>query len=447
MGIAGLSIPAFAAGPRAPSRAGFTVDTPDTSLDHFFGQMADSTDTYFGRTAAPRDTAGLDSSLDANLAAPARVKPFEKLHLDWSPVLRFNRVESGVYGAGFGFGRRREWGRLSGDLAYASGLKAGVGGGEWQLVRGTDERRWAFQVAGGKRTEVMDRVRPETVDDLAPWLGAATGGFDTRQFLSRSGFAVRAGRLMPTWRAAAGWRDELESGLDVHTFWNLAGAALLDSSNVRATRGRAREAAFSLWGRAPHLPIYGEISYRTSRRALGSDFEYRLMRIAAGADLGIGRWSALVPQVLYGRLTGDALPQGSFFLDRSRVLNTRLADPLGGSRIALGRLDWIGTRDVLALAHLPHPAMFPIQASGFTAAGAAWGADPFGGPSRPGGNWPDSNAWSSEAGFGLIWQSGIPDPTTMARFSVAWPLDGRPAVGHMTFTITRALFLVQPPDR
>jgi hypothetical protein len=195
------------------------------------------------------------------------------------------------------------------------------------------------------------------------------------------------------------------------------------------------------------LPLYAEIDYRVSRRALGSDFEYGLSRLAIGADLGVGRWSALAPQVLIGRLSGESPPQEAFYLDRAGVLTTRTGEPLAGSRIALARLDWIGTRDLLALARLPHPAMFPLQGDAFVGAGAVWGADPYGGPSRPGESWPGAGLWSSEAGFALAWQPGFPDPTHLARIGVAWPLDGRPARAKFTLTFSRALFLLQPPDR
>ena len=54
----------------------------------------------------------------------------------------------------------------------------------------------------------------------------------------------------------------------------------------------------------------------------------------------------------------------------------------------IGRLELLGTADVLEALRAPHPAFLPIQLGAFAAAGAVWGADPYGGPPRPGGDWP-----------------------------------------------------------
>ena len=447
LALAGAAGPRVAAADARSAGAAFVAAEPDTSLEHFFGQMSDSTNRYFGRASLPADTAGLDSALQAGLAHPPkrRVARGRWLRYDWGPTLRFNRVEGGVFGAAATVGWRRSYGRLRGDLAYATGPRAGIGGVGWERRTGTDERQWLAEAYGGRRTDVMDRGRHEDVDDPLSSLAAAWHGSDTRQLVSRSGVSVSLARNTPMWRLSAGWRDEIESGLGVTTTWNLLHRPLASPDNVRATHGRVSEAMYTGWIRTPGVPVYGEIEYRTARKVLGSDFSYRLLRVGAGADLGVGRWSALAPQLLYGRLTGDALPQESFYLDRTSVLTTRLSDPIAGTRIALARLDWIGTRDLLELAHLPHPAMFPLQGDLFAASGTVWGQDPYGGAARPGGNWPERGEWSSEAGVALAWQPGVPEPTSLLRLSLAWPLDERPKRGKLTVTFTRALTLIQVP--
>ena len=79
---------ALAAGPvRAQAPA-------DTALGGFLGGLADSTDRYFGFTATPLDTAGLDSALADRLKRPW-TEPLDsrRFEISWGPWMQFNRVE------------------------------------------------------------------------------------------------------------------------------------------------------------------------------------------------------------------------------------------------------------------------------------------------------------------------------------------------------------------
>ena len=107
-------------------------------------------------------------------------------------------------------------------------------------------------------------------------------------------------------------------------------------------------------------------------------------------------------------------------------------------------MDVIGTDDILALAHLPHPAMFPIQAALFAATGAVWGNDPFGGPGSPEAGWPDRGAWTSEAGASFLYRPGIPDGDAYLKINVAWPLGPVSHAARWTVTYSRALDLLKP---
>lgn len=428
--------------PPAPARG--PAPPADTTLDHFFGALSDSTDRYFGGSAAPLDTAGLDSARAAGIAQGPGHGPRRPLRLHSGPTLRFDRAEGGVYGADFKLGRR-SFGR--GHVEYLSGPRRAQGDGVWERHVREAERGWDLEAGGGRETAVMDRVRRESIDHPFASIQSLASGGDRRMFFRREGYRLAVTRVTPAWRARVGWRDEVESPLAVTTRWNLSEHPPQTTDNLAAARGRAREALLALSFSTPRLPIQAEIEYRTARRTLGSDFEYRSTRLAVGAEIGFGRWSSLAPQALVGRLTGDTPPQQAFYLDRAGVLSTRDDDRLGGTRIALARLDWIGTRDLLALAHLPHPAMFPLQGIAFAASGAVWGADPYGGPPRTGDYWPEPGSFSSEAGVALAWQPGIPDPTSLASIGVAWPIDGRPARARLTLSFRRALFLLQPLGR
>jgi len=214
--------------------------------------------------------------------------------------------------------------------------------------------------------------------------------------------------------------------------------------NLPAARGRTREFTLEAGVRTPGIPVRAEIGYVSSSAATGSDFEYRRTRAALAGDFGIARRIAIVPQLAYGRLTGDALPQESFYLGGSNSSRGLLGATRGGTGQALARLDLIGSDDILALAHLPHPAWLPIQVGAFATAGAVWGTDPYGGPARGGVDWPDSEHWVSEAGGALLWRPGLPDPAGFFRFSYAWPLGPPRESAGFTASYSRAIALVKP---
>jgi hypothetical protein len=426
----------------APPR--WSAAEPDTALERFFGGLTDSTDRYFQKATAPVDTTGLDSARAAGLMPSSKSsKRQRRLSLDWGPVLRFNRVDAGVYGLTAGYDRGLLGNRLRGRLEYVAGPNLWQGGASWRARRGSLERGWVLDSWVGRETSVMDRIITTSVDDVLGTAGALALGRDTRLFLRQDGWRASLTRITERWRLTFGWRDMLESPLGVTAGWNLFHNELQVPDNAQAWLGRAHEALWRAAARVPGTPIEVDGEYRVSRRALGSDFEYRLARAAAGANVGVGSWVAVVPQVLYGRGSLDIPPQECFNLGQTTALTTTAGESVAGSSVALGRLDLIGTRDVLALAHLPHPAMLPLQLAVFAASGAVWGTDPFGGPVRPGTDWPEQNLWRSEAGGALVWQPGLPDPLSMARLSVSWPIGPGSHETHYTLTFTQALSLLE----
>ena len=361
-----------------------------------------------------------------------------------APSFRFNRVDGPVYGGSLALVASDRVGRLVGRGLYAVGPNQWQWSAEWQRHWGGFERGTTIDLWGGEETSTMDRLLPIGVGDPLATLGALVRGYDSRFFLRRDGWSAAAIYQRHEWRGSLGWRDVFEHEQSTTTSWNFANRPLDPFENLAATRGRAREVLAALAGRTGRLPIHFEGSYRVSSPDLGSDFDYRLARVAVGGDFTLGRSSALVPQLAFGQLTGDALPQESFYLGGTSTLTTLRTARLAGSSAALARLDWIGTRDLLALAHVPHPAYLPLQGNLFAATGAVSGADPFGGPGRTGDVWSNTGAWNSEGGVALVWQPGLPDPTSMGRLSVAWPLGPNNHKARVTLTFTRALFMLEP---
>jgi len=367
----------------------------DSSLHRFLESMSDSTDRYFGLVAAPLDTSGLDSSLAVQLSRPwlgARAGP----RYSYRPDLAFNRVDGNRWGAVAALHGRRERWRLGGQLGYAAGSNRWLGGGEARFVLRRRETFWRLGLWGGRRTAVMDRDHDEGAFASGR---ALVSGSDRQNYLRRDGFRVAASGDGPGWRAGIAYRDWLETPLAVTTRWNLAHRPLAAPNNLPAAPGRARELGFDGALRWPGLPVRTQVSYAFSDGALGSDFDNRRTRVAMGGELAMRGHVSFLPQLVYGRLGGDLVPQAAFYLGGWQTLRSLPEGAVAGTGLALARLEVIGADDLLALVHVPHPPMIPIQGGLFVAAGAAWGPDPYGATGTRSGGWPERNAWRSEAGL------------------------------------------------
>ena len=415
---------------------------PDTSLRGYLGQFADSTDRYFGTAAAPPDTAGLDSVL-ADTARPHG-------HLDWAvlPVFRFERVDGPVWGASASLRDaprlrgHNGWGKLEGDLERAGGSGTLLGGARYNDRLWLGGQPFDLGLWAGRATATLNR---DDAGRLLPTLRALVFGDDWSQYLRADGFTAALAHQHAGWRAGVDWSDLLQSPLATTAGWNLAGRALERPANLAAARGRAHELGLSAAVHWPHTPLRTEFAYQTSSRRLGSDFEYRRTRVAAGLELPVARVVSLVPQFAWGRVRGDAVPQAAFYLGADATLRSLHRDERAGSGFAIAKLDLVSAGDLLATLHLPHAAAFPIQGALFAATSAVWGPDPYGGPTVAGVDWPDRNAWASEVGASLLYSSPLLFPGGGAlRVSYAWPIGPDTRVARWSVSISRALDLLDP---
>ena len=413
---------------------------PDTGLSRFLGGLSDSTDRIFGIAAAAPDTTGQDSALAFGLAHPRRFDRRRALRIGRRPDFAFNRADGPVWGGEMWIGEPRLWGRLGGEVGYAAGPNRWLGKGYYRYAMRRHDVWWSLSLEGGRASAAMNRDHP---DVRLATLRALYNGNDRKQYFRRDGARARLIREAVTWRAVLGYRDMLESPLVTTTTWNLRGQVPAVTVNLPAALGRVRELELDAAWRMPRVPLTGEVEHQTSGSGIGSDFEYRRYRLALSGDFGLGRMASFVPQLTYGRLTGRATPQESFYLGGSSTLRSLPGDSRGGSGIALARLDVIGTADLLRLAHVPHPDAFPLQAGLFAGIGAVWGVDPYGGPPRAGVDWPNGGDWASEAGASLLYQPGIPDPTGFIRLNFAFPLGPDRENSRFTLSYSRALDLVK----
>jgi len=407
---------------------------PDSTLDGFLEQLADSTTEYFGISADPPDTAGLDSSLAYGLAHP-RVRRI-RWRPSFYPDFKFNRVDGPVYTLASGLSPTREFGDLHAELSYASGPNDVLWQARWTRLFGSRETPWQFTVGGGLQTESMDRERSSV--RLAA-VRAFLFGKDSHHYLRREGFDAGLQHELSFARLGVRYRDMDESPIATSAGWNLFHNPLSTFDNLPAFPGRARELEYAATVHVDPFPVGAEVIHQTSSAGIGSDFEYRRTRVAVSSDMGLGSWATLVPQAVYGRLTGQAVPQAAFFLGGSRSLRSLSSGARGGTGYALARLEVIGANDVLETLRIPHPAFLPLQLGAFVGSGAVWGVDPYGGPARSGGDWPDANHWVSETGVSVIYQPGIPSPTSLVRLTYAWPLGPDRESSRFSLSFTHAM--------
>ena len=408
----------------------------DTSLGGFLGAFSDSTDRYFGLSAGPVDTAGLDTVLFDSALRPRR-----RLKLGLAPTFNFSRVDGSTPGLSAALAvtppepRRTGGGKLAGGIAHANGPDVMLGNARYTNRLWLARQPFDLSLWSGRKTASLDR------DDegLLTMSRAFLWGSDWTQHHRSEGFEGSVAHRHGRWRASAGYRDLLQSPLRTTATWNLFNQDLERPENLAATRGRTHELEYTAAARWPRLPLHTKIGYQTSSRRLGSDFEYRRLHVAAGLDFSLGRFASLVPQFSYGRLTGERLPQASFYLGGSGTLRSLHRDQRGGSGLALAKLDLIGARDLLALLRIPHPAALPLQGALFVASGATWGRDPCTGTVVRGDDWPDHRDWLSEAGASLLYNSALL-PTV--HFSHAWPIGPGAHEGRWSVSFTRPLDLL-----
>ena len=429
-------------------RARAEAPPADSLLHAYVRSMSDSTDAWFGATAAPVDTTGLDSALTAGLAKP-RPGPLwtgagggrRGMRLDWSPAVGFNRGDGAQLGAGVTLRSRRP-GEISGRAQWTTGPHDLLGEGGWRVSWPVArfKSQLAFRIAAGRWSEAFDR---DHYDPRLSSFRALLHGNDRHQYLRRDGFisSLRLGREAGF--ASIGWRDQLESALPYTTSWTLFGGDPKLGYITPATIGRARELGLQGNATLPGTRFRVDAAYWTSDPRLGSDFRYRRSRLVLGGDVSIGRHLALVPQATYGRLRGEALPQQAYFIGGVASLRTLERNELTGTGLAFARADLILVDDLRALLHLPLPAWLPLQSHLFAATGALWGRDAASGTAVPTGrNLPHRSEWLSEVGGGLSWRPGIPDPLAALRFEYAVPLGADTRNARFTVAFQRALNLL-----
>ena len=414
----GLALAAALLAPAARAQ-----DAPaDSAVRAYFRAVSDSTDAYFGLSAQPADTAGLDSALEYGLTLPPGAARGRRTRLSFAPALSFNRALGAVYGGSASLAGRRGAGRLTGQLQWANGPDDWYGGGELLLSRLAPGRETGttLRLSAGRRFEPLNR---DYYNATFATIAALFYGSDRHSYLRRDGVRAELARRGAAAWAAVGWRNELESPLVTTTFWTLTGSDLDLVPNTPAAFGRASELRLNAGAKLPWAPFTLDATMWNAGGALGGDHAYHRYRAAAGGGLALGRRFALAPQFEYARLTGGAPPQDLLYLGGMYSLLTVESQSLAGTGRAVGRVELLMQDDLLSAFGLRKSPAFPLQAGAFATTAARWGYDPLTSAARlTARDWPGAEQWMSEAGVSLMYRPGLPDPETYFRVDYAWPL-------------------------
>ena len=409
-------------------------EPPDTTLHQFLGTMSDSTDAYFGKSAAPLDTTGLDSAATYSSEVRGRVR-FGPL-----PSFDFSRADGSTFGGVLRIDGPGRAGRLTLHAAYAVGAQQWLGGAEVHRQQNMGGAYWTIDGWGGRETAPMNRDYAEPYID--PLRALATGS-DRTNYVRHDGWRASLERENNRWRAVVGVRDVLESPLETTATWDMLHRDLIVTPNLPAAFGRVHEVHLGAGTRLPVVPFRIEADYWASGPALKSDFAYDRVRLALGGDVTVGRWGSVVPQAVWGMLNGEATAQESFYLGAGPTRVSIPRDALAGSSFGIAKLQIIGAGDLLGMLRLPHPALLYLQPGVFATTAAVGGVDPRGGPARTDTRWPERSSWLSEAGVSLHYNPGVLGATL--RFSEAWPLGPTTRGERFEFAIVHPMDLLHRP--
>ncbi len=412
----------------------------DSLVDDYLRSLSDSTDVFFGASAAPPDTSGLDSTLTSFLDHPGSIPPVSSRRpYSLLPFYRFNRVDASVWGAKATLGEAGTRGRMEGKMAYAAGPNQWLGSARYVKAMTRGAERWRAELGWQRET---DRFDPDHSPRTLLGERALLNGTDFSHYLRREGGWVELRRDGVRTSLLAGYRDQREGPLSVTGLWNLLSRTPVAVDNRAAHPGRARAFRYGAGAAVGSWPLRLWLEHETSSRSVNSDFEYRRHRAVAGTIVPLAAWTQTVLQLEYGRLGIEPSPQAAFLMGGMHSLRSLRGASLSGTRMGLGRVELILVPDLLQGWPGPCPDFLNLQLAGTAAAGAVWGRDPFGGDELGGGLGPERNDWRSEAGVALLYRPGLPDPEKYLRFDVAWPVGSHRGGPRVCLSYMRLLDLV-----
>lgn len=392
-------------------------------LGPFLRGLADSTDVYFGRTAAVFDTTGIDSLIRLKAAG----RPDSSGHgagriaSGFRPVFGFHRATGTVAGAGMTLRFPR---RTSLEMTASYGFANEEGRYDFRLTRtlwrprGRDGGNLDLRLDYARQTVAFAAEHETSFPSL---VGAFFTGRDRQSVYERRGAS-----------AALAWST-------AGTFVSIGLRSARDQSMPRVTR-------FTLWGDDGSVPAVTPArrgTYREGFARLASDARSWPSFGIDGRYASRSRWrarAAATRSLVVSRLEAHLQVEGgiSAFAGPSQdrfELGGPLAVPsLGfgdqaGNRLLLGKFELVHGVDLIRALHIPSLAFMSMHPAIFAQGGSTWiGRD---------GSWhgPPSATWRGAAGIALIHIPGFPTPTTHVRLQMAWPVGRESGVARFSVAL------------
>jgi hypothetical protein len=411
----------FFIGPPASS-----AGTDDDPLAPFLRDLADSTDAYFGRSAAPFDTTGNDSLIRVFGSEPP--VPGEARHrkagIRMSPVIGFHRATGQVVGLDVAT-KDLELSRIDARLSCGLSNKEG----RYRL----DARRAIALIdsgggRGGLRIEAAYSretlpFAPEHASPLQSEVGAFFTGRDRQDVFERRCGSLGLSLTASDFTAGAGWRFGRDQSMPRATRFTLWGADRAVPLVTPATEGYFSEGFSEFSSDFRHLPRLGAQTTYAGRDRWRS-------RIAAAEDFDPFGFK-LNLQMEVGAAAAKGPSQDRFELGGPYAVPSMGYGDESGNRLAFGKIELAHGLDLLKALRIPHPSMVVLHPAVFMQEGAAWTASD--------GRWavPPDESWRAAAGISLLHLPGIISPSTYVRMQMAWSIRKESGVPRFTLSIGR----------
>ena len=429
-----------AAGGQAPgtapagSAAAARPAAPDTGLDAYLASLADSTHAFFRGDTLTFDSTGTDS-LERLYRQHPELGPKQprgeyddrRAGSENSPLVRVNRLEGVVSAARAQLnGTGKGPGALSATAGWSFGLHEARYALGWTRAFGDEDRSLSVHASAYRSTERLDIAQVEP-DPLVA--GPRLEPRRDELCFRREGWQARA-LLRTGWLAVEGrYRDEQAHPLPYPGGFDgplISGTAADRRSTPGTVRALGGAVALGAQGTDGLLKVGFE------HAGMGGAFTFNRVRVDAARLVRVGSLGLLAVQAEWSAADTGAPAQERFYAGGSTALQGYPAGSLAGRQMYLGRAVLLLGSDVLATAHLPHPRWLPLSLALFGETGAApeVPADRGLSPTRPRGA-----AWASDAGVGLWYRPGLPDPGSYLKLSAAVPL-GPASDGRVRWTLT-----------
>jgi len=274
---------------------------------------------------------------------------------------------------------------------------------------------------------------PEHSQPAISNLNAFFLGTDRQSNYERRGIKASVRFRIPDWDMTLGYRNAKDQPMPKTTSFTLFGS---DSSVPGVTLADPIEYD-ELFGRVRFARQDWGFAGLVEGKGLG-DATWRL-RSAVAKDFRLGRPIRGFVQVEGGAAEANA-PIQRRFQQGGPVAIPTLGFGVGDTdHVLLGRLELVEGHNLLRLLKVPHPDFMDFNGGVFFHYGAVWDD-----PARRDilFSKPPGDAWRGAAGMMLVYRPGLPNPRTLWRIQMGWPVGPEGGVARLTLSVGSEFDLV-----